>query len=113
MTNFLIGLISLLHFYIMFMEMFLWTKERTLKIFNMSREQAETSKALAANMGLYNGFLAFGLLYGIIQNNYEFKLFFLVCVFIAGLYGGITATKRIIFVQSAPALLTIFLLLLS
>lgn len=109
-TTALITIIVLLHVYIMIMEMFMWTKPRTLAIFGITKAEAETSKTLAANLGIYNAFLAAGLAYGLVQDNIEFKVFFLICVLIAGIYGGMTATKRILFVQALPALVALVLL---
>lgn len=112
LSNILIGIIAILHFYILVMEIFLWTKPRTMKVFGMKLDQALICKTLAANMGLYNGFLASGLLYGLIANNLEFKIFFLICILIAGIFGGFTASKKIIYIQSVPALLTLILMYL-
>lgn len=106
----LIAIIALLHVYIMVMEMFMWTKPRTLAIFGITKQEAETSKTLAANLGIYNAFLAAGLVYGLVQHNIEFKAFFLICVLIAGIFGGLTATKRILIVQALPALVALVLL---
>src|SRR5688572_27643086 len=101
----LVVLVALLHLYFLVLEMFLWTKPVGLKVFRQSVEKAEQSKVLAANQGLYNGFLAAGLLYGVATSSREFELFFLACVVIAGLYGAATVNKRIFFVQTVPALL--------
>lgn len=107
----LILLVALLHLYFLVLEMFLWTRPLGLKVFRQSVEKAEQSKVLAANQGLYNGFLAAGLLYGVATGSREFELFFLACVVIAGLYGTATVNKRIFFVQALPALLAIGALL--
>ena len=107
----LILLVALLHVYFLVLEMFLWTKPLGLKVFRQSAEKAEQSKVLAANQGLYNGFLAAGLLYGVATASREFELFFLACVFLAGLYGAATVNKRIFFVQALPALLAVGALL--
>ncbi|GAB3378090.1 DUF1304 domain-containing protein [Lysobacter fragariae] len=104
---FLIVVVALLHFYFLVLEMFLWTRPMGLKVFRQSAEKAEQSKALAANQGLYNGFLAAGLLYGVATGSREFALFFLDCVVVAGAYGAATVNKRIFFVQAVPALLAI------
>jgi putative membrane protein len=102
----LIALIALEHLYFLVLEMFLWTTPRTRAAFGMSAEQAEASKVLAANQGLYNGFLAAGLFWSL-SEPYLFalplSLFFLLCVLIAGLYGGFTANRRIWLVQALPA----------
>ena len=107
----LIVLVALLHVYFLVLEMFLWTKPLGLKVFRQSAQAAEQSKVLAANQGLYNGFLAAGLLYGVATSSREFAMFFLACVVIAGLYGAATANKRIFFFQALPALLAIGALL--
>jgi len=110
-SNIFVGLIGILHIYILILEMFLWTKPMGLKVFGNTLEAAKTSAVLAANQGLYNGFLAAGLLWSlIVQNNeiaFQFKVFFLSCVIVAGIYGGLTASKRIIFVQTVPALIAL------
>lgn len=112
----LIALIALEHLYFMVLEMFLWTKPRTRAAFGMTAEQAEQSKVLAGNQGLYNGFLAAGLIWALIAPPVlavPLAAFFLACVLIAGIYGGFTAHRRIWFIQALPApiaLLALFLL---
>jgi putative membrane protein len=101
----LVLLVALLHLYFLVLEMFLWTRPLGLKVFRQSREKAEQSKVLAANQGLYNGFLAAGLIYGVATGSREFELFFLACVIAAGVYGAATVNRRIFFVQAVPALL--------
>ncbi|KAK4168389.1 hypothetical protein QBC43DRAFT_310177 [Cladorrhinum sp. PSN259] len=100
-------LISLEHVYILTLEMFLWTKPRGRKAFKLTPDFAEKTKALAANQGLYNGFLAAGLAWGALHPVAEFghqlSVFFLGCVTVAGLYGGLTAGKKILFIQGLPA----------
>ena len=86
----LVVLVALLHLYFLVLEMFLWTGPMGLKVFRQSIEKAEQSKVLAANQGLYNGFLAAGLLYGVATGSREFCLFFLACVVVAGMYGAAT-----------------------
>ena len=103
----LIALVALLHLGFLVLEMFLWTRPAGLKVFRLSPQQAQQSKVLAANQGLYNGFLAAGLLYGIATASREFVLFFLGCVVVAGVYGAMTVNRRIFFVQALPALLAI------
>jgi putative membrane protein len=107
----LIALIAALHVYIMVLEMALWESPRAMKAFGTTPEFAAKSKVLAANQGLYNGFLAAGLLWALIAGvpgeGRALALFFLGCVFVAGLYGAATANKRILFVQSVPAGLAI------
>jgi putative membrane protein len=102
----LIALIALEHLYFLVLEMFLWTTPRTRAAFGMSAEQAEQTKVLAANQGLYNGFLAAGLIWSLLAPAAyarELALFFLGCVLVAGLYGGATANKRIWYLQALPA----------
>lgn len=112
LAQLLIALVALLHLYFLVLEMFLWTKPLGLKVFAQSREKAEQSRVLAANQGLYNGFLAAGLVYGIATGSREFCLFFLACVAVAGLYGAATVNRRIFFVQALPALIAAGALLL-
>ena len=113
----LIGFVALIHCYILWFEMFAWeTKGR--KIFkSFPRELFGKTKALAANQGLYNGFLAAGLIWTFFIDNPEWKinisLFFLGCVSIAGIYGTLTAEKKIFFVQALPAIIGIILILLT
>jgi putative membrane protein len=108
----LVVVVALLHLYFLVLEMFLWTRPLGLKVFRQTPEQAVQSKVLAANQGLYNGFLAAGLLYGVATGSREFCLFFLACVVVAGAYGAVTVNLRIFFVQALPALLAICALLL-
>lgn len=107
LANVVVLLVALLHVYILVLEMFLWDKPAGRRAFGMSREQAAATKVLAANQGLYNGFLAAGLLWGLSQGvaGFEVKVFFLACVLIAGLYGALTASRKILYVQALPALL--------
>jgi putative membrane protein len=113
-SSILIGLIACLHFYFLVLEMFLWTKPIGLKVFGQSLERAKSSAVLAANQGLYNGFLAAGLIWSLIHSSHEIsmqlKCFFLGCVIVAGLYGGYSVGKKIIFVQAIPAALALVLL---
>ena len=105
----LAALIALLHLYFLVLEMFLWTRPTGRREFGLSQEQAEQTRVLAANQGLYNGFLAAGLIWGIWlgAQGEAIRLFFLACVLIAGIYGGFTANRRIFFVQALPAALGI------
>lgn len=116
-ANILVAIVAIEHIYILILEMFLWTSQRGLDTFGMTLEQAESSKVLAANQGLYNGFLAAGLIVGllVLQKNvgYAFKLFFLICVIVAGIYGGLTVGPRITIVQSLPAALALLFVWLS
>lgn len=112
----LVALVVIEHIYILVLEMFLWTKPRTRKIFGITKEEAEVSKVLAANQGLYNGFLAAGLFWGLFHPTdsigYQIKFFFLFCVMIAAIYGGVTAKKSILIVQGLPALIAFCSLLI-
>jgi putative membrane protein len=111
-TTVLVAIVALLHLYFLVLEMFLWTKPAGRRAFGMSREQAEATKVLAANQGLYNGFLAAGLLWGVYLGaaGFQIKVFFLICVIVAGIYGAATASKKILFVQALPAALALILL---
>jgi putative membrane protein len=111
-ANVVTALVAILHVYFLILEMFLWTKPAGLRAFGQTREAAEASKVLAANQGLYNGFLAAGLLWGLALGAAGFgvKLFFLSCVLVAGLYGAATASRKILFVQALPAALGLSLL---
>jgi len=108
-------LVALLHVYILVLEMFLWNTPRGRRAFGLTPEFAAQSKVLAANQGLYNGFLAAGLFWGLAlrEQGEAIKLFFLLCVLVAGLYGAATANKRILFVQALPAGLGLLLLWLA
>ena len=106
----LIGLIAVLHVYILVLEMFLWDKPYGLKAFGNSLEKAQLTKVLAQNQGLYNGFLAAGLFWSLLAPAmYAVALanFFLGCVLVAGIYGGLTASKKIIYIQAVPALIAL------
>lgn len=115
--NILIGLIALMHIYILYFEMFAW-ESRGPKVFrNFPRDLFPKTKALAANQGLYNGFLAAGLIWTFFIENVEWQqniaLFFLACVAVAGIYGAATADRKILFVQALPALIAIALIFLN
>jgi putative membrane protein len=90
--------------------MFLWDKPYGLKAFGMTPEKAAASKVLAMNQGLYNGFLAAGLIWGLVASDFHVKLFFLSCVIVAGVYGAATVNRRILFVQAIPGLIALVLL---
>jgi len=111
----LIAIIALLHLWFLVLEMFLWTRPAGRRAFGLSQEFAEQSRVLAANQGLYNGFLAAGLLWGLWLGDAgrPVILFFLGCVLVAGLFGGLTATRKVLWVQALPALLGIALVLLA
>ncbi len=106
----LVVLIALLHLYILVLEMFLWDKPSGLKAFGNTLEKARLTKVMAQNQGLYNGFLAAGLLWSLYApESYALALanFFLACVLVAGIYGGLTASKKIIYIQALPALVAL------
>jgi putative membrane protein len=114
-ANGLVVLVALEHVWFMALEMFLWTKPVGLRTFRQTEEKARSSAALAANQGLYNGFLAAGLLWGVWLGSagYSFKVFFLGCVVVAGLYGAATSSKKILFVQAIPGALALALVLVA
>lgn len=105
----LTGVVALIHVYIVVLEMVLWDKPQGLKAFGLTPEFARQTKVLAANQGLYNGFLAAGLIWGIWlgEPGDPIKVFFLVCVGVAGLFGAMTASRKILFVQTIPALVAL------
>jgi len=114
-SQIIIGLVAIIHIYILWLEMFAWTT-RAKKVFKtIPEDQFEKTKVMAANQGLYNGFLAFGLIWSLIISDENWSknvaLFFLSCVFVAGIYGAITVSKRILYVQSIPALMGLLSLL--
>ena len=114
-ANIVVALVALLHVWFLVLEMFLWDKPLGLRVFGQTKEAAAASKVLAANQGLYNGFLAAGLVWGLLlgADGTSIKVFFLGCVLIAGLFGAATANRRILFVQALPAALGLVLVLLS
>jgi len=108
-----IAIVALLHVYFMVLEMFLWDTPYGRRTFAMSAEKSAATKQLAMNQGLYNGFLAAGLLWGLLlgaSGGAPIKLFFLLCVFVAGVFGALTASRKILFVQALPALVGLVLL---
>jgi putative membrane protein len=116
-ANIVVALVAALHVYFLVLEMFLWTRPLGLKTFHNSPEKAADSAVLAANQGLYNGFLAAGLIWGLVQAvppfAFQIKIFFLLCVIVAGVYGAATVSRRILLVQAAPAAIALILLLLA
>ena len=109
-----IALVALLHIYFLILEMFLWTKPKGLKTFGLKKEYAQQSKVLAANQGLYNGFLAAGLIWSIVEKNTEIAIFFLICVTIAGIYGSYSTKKlSLLFIQTVPAIIAILLVIFN
>jgi putative membrane protein len=113
LQTFLIAIIAFEHIYFMILEMFFWTKPKGLKTFGLSKEKAEASKVLAANQGLYNGFLAAGLIWAIVDTDHttSLSLFFLSCVAIAGIYGAYsTKNKKLFYIQALPAIIALILI---
>ena len=113
---FLIALVAFEHIYFMILEMFLWTKPKGLIIFGNTKEAAENSKVLAANQGLYNGFLSAGLIWAILEKSYgtQLAIFFLSCVIIAGVYGAYSTKKiRLFYIQSIPAIIALILIVIQ
>jgi putative membrane protein len=114
-ANVLVGLVALIHAYIVVLEMVLWDKPFGRKVFGSTPEFAAASKVLAANQGLYNGFLAAGLIWGLSlgAGGRSIQVFFLGCVIVAGLYGAMTVGRKILFVQALPAALAMAAVLLK
>ena len=110
-----VALVALLHLYFLVLEMFFWEKPLGLRIFGLTPEFAKASKSLAANQGLYNGFLAAGLVWGLFLDaaGGPIKLFFLGCVVAAGVFGAMTVNRRILWIQALPGTIAIFLVLAS
>ncbi len=110
----LIGLVAFIHVYILWLEMFAWTTKAPQVFKTIPKDLFVPTKTLAANQGLYNGFLAAGLIWSLCINDHQWKMyvaiFFLCCVIIAGIYGAATASKKILYVQSIPALVALILL---
>ncbi len=105
LAGILVGLVAALHVWFLVLEMFLWTTPLGRKTFGLDAEFAERSKGLAANQGLYNGFLVAGLVWGLVDQRDDVQLFFLACVVVAGAYGAATINRQILVVQAVPALL--------
>lgn len=114
-ANIVVGLVAVLHLWFLVLEMFLWEKPVGLRTFGLTREAAAASKVLAANQGLYNGFLAAGLVWGLSLGpaGTATRTFFLACVLVAGLYGAATASRKILFVQALPAAIGLVLVWLA
>jgi len=111
-----VGAVALLHAYILVLEMFLWTKPAGRRAFGTDAEFARASAPLAANQGLYNGFLAAGLIWGLLaggQVGFQAKVFFLSCVLVAGIYGAATVNRRILVVQAVPAAVALVLVMVA
>lgn len=109
----LVLLVALIHVYILWLESFAWTTPRGRRVFGTTEQFAAESRVLAANQGLYNGFLAAGLIWGALVGRTDIKLFFLACVVVAGIVGGLTANRRILYVQALPALVAGVVVLLG
>jgi len=113
----LVGLVALLHLYIMLLEMLWWDSPRGHKAFGLTPEFARSTRALAANQGLYNGFLAAGLLWGLMHPDpgfaWQVQIFFLACVAVAGIFGAVTASRRIVFIQTLPAVIAMLAVVLA
>jgi putative membrane protein len=113
LSHLVVGLVALLHLWFLVLEMFFWRKPLGLKTFKMTREYAEASASLAANQGLYNGFLAAGLVWGLLLDEprmaLHVKVFFLSCVVVAGLFGGLVSKRVILYVQMIPGVVTLAL----
>ena len=114
LATFLIAVVALIHLYILVLEMFLWNTKTRHKAFNLRPDFARDTRVLAANQGLYNGFLAAGLLWSLWlgENGIQVAIFFLTCVLIAGLFGAATASRKILYVQAIPALAALLALLI-
>jgi len=111
-ANVLVALVALLHVYFLVLEMFLWDRPRGMRVFGTTPEYAAASKTLAANQGLYNGFLAAGLFWGFFAGD-PVKIFFLACVIVAGVFGAATVNLKILWVQALPAAIALALVLIS
>jgi putative membrane protein len=113
-ADILVGLVALLHAYFLVLEMFLWDRPKGMKTFGLTPEKAAMTKSLAANQGLYNGFLAVGLVWGLLAVDpvaFQVKVFFLGCVIVAGVFGAMTASRKILWVQALPGLVALALVL--
>lgn len=117
LANIGIAITATLHLWFFILEIFFWTKPLGLKIFRINQEFAHQSASLAANQGIYNGFLSAGLLWGLLagdsEQSFHVKIFFLSCVVIAGVYAGLSVSRKILFIQALPAAVTLILLYFS
>lgn len=114
LTTIAVSLVILLHVFFMVLEMFLWTKPYGRKTFGLSEEHANNTATLAANQGLYNGFLAAGLLWGLLSTGgFDALIFFLGCIIIAGIYGAFTVKPSILWIQALPAAIALFLIIVN
>jgi putative membrane protein len=113
--NIVAGVVAFLHAYFLVLEMFLWDKPTGLRVFGHTKEDAQRTRVLAANQGLYNGFLSAGLVWGLILGSagFDVKIFFLSCILVAGIFGAATASRKILFFQALPAAIGLALLFLA
>jgi putative membrane protein len=109
LADVLTGLVALLHLWFLVLEMFLWTRPYGRKVFKLSEEKARSTRALAMNQGLYNGYLAAGLVWALLSGDPTVRVFFLACVIVAGIFGALTVSRRILWVQALPAALALAL----
>ena len=109
-ADFAVACVALLHAWFLVLEMFLWSKPLGRRVFGLTHEFAVATKTLAANQGLYNGLLAAGLVWGLVSGDFHVKIFFLTCIIVVGIYGGLTVNRKIFFVQALPALFALILL---
>jgi len=111
-ANLVVALVALLHLYFLLLEMYFWEKPLGLRTFAIKPEFAKATRSLAANQGLYNGFLAAGLVWGLIlgSEGYSIKIFFLACVIVAGVFGAATANRKILYIQALPAIIAMILI---
>ena len=115
-SDVLVGLVALIHAYILVLEMFLWTSPIGRRVSGATPEFAEQTRALGMNQGLYNGFLAAGLIWGLVaggNTGFAAKVFFLVCVAVAGIFGAATVSRRILFVQTVPAVTALLFVIVA
>jgi putative membrane protein len=112
-ANIAVTVVAFIHLYILILEMFMWEKPAVLRAFGLSKEFASSTRVLAANQGLYNGFLAAGLLWGMVAGDIRVQIFFLSCVLVAGIFGAISSSIKILWIQAVPAMIALTLLGLS
>lgn len=112
-ANLLVALVAVLHLGFLALEMFYWDRPFGRKLFKMTPEYSKASASLAANQGLYNGFLAAGLIWGLLDGNASVKVFFLGCCLVAGIYGGLTTRRTILYIQAFPSLLALIAVILT
>ena len=112
-SNILVALVALLHLGFLALEMFFWDHPFGRKRFHMTPEYSKASASLAANQGLYNGFVAAGLVWGLVTGDASIKIFFLICVVVAGIFGGLAARRTILYIQALPGLLALITVYLA